>query len=327
VEGKWSPIECELEDVIYFFRENEKHYSNRLIRKFFSLIGKIEFAASQYSPSWLNKRRVSHHYDIGNELYCSFLDPKMQYSCAFFDEKISTIEEAQERKIQLTLSRLQVKEGHNVLDIGSGWGELARTISRLPNVHVTGITLSQEQLNWSRETAEKSDDLGPVHFELADYRQHLEGKSGIYDRIVSVGMFEHAGARQFRTFFNEIQRLLNSDGCALIHTIVRPVPGSTSLWMRRNIFPGGYIATTEQITKSVEESGLKVEKIFYHDGTNYIRTLNFWRDRFRQNKDQLPKYKYDEKFFRIWECYFGASINSFNPNQLGFSVAQIIVRR
>ena len=199
----------------------------------------------QNTPS-SSRRNVAHHYDIGNDLYQSFLDDGMNYSCAFFENPAQGLREAQLNKLRTSTKRLRVGTGMAVIDIGCGWGELTRMVSRETDAaHVVGITLAEEQCKMAIERVPTG--LGNrVTYKLEDYRTHGMAHAGEYDRAISIGMFEHVGQRHFAEFFATIRRLLKADGRALIHTIVRPRPGSTSLFIDKYIFPGGYIPTLKR---------------------------------------------------------------------------------
>ena len=245
-----------------------------------------------------SKMNVAHHYDISDELYELFLDPKKQYSCAYFKNEDDTLETAQNNKINHIIKKLNIKSGQRILDIGSGWGSLAIDIAKSIDCDVTGITLSENQYNFSLK---KIKDLGlekKVRFKLLDYRQ-INDK---FDRVVSVGMFEHVGRKYYKKFFDQIFNLLNENGVALVHTIgsVDP-PSDPQPWINKYIFPGGYTPSMSEMTKPIEKSGLivsDVEVLKLH----YSLTLRHWKERFLSNKNKVIS-MFDEKFFRMWEFY------------------------
>jgi cyclopropane-fatty-acyl-phospholipid synthase len=244
-----------------------------------------------------SRRNVAHHYDISNDLYRRFLDADMQYSCAYFPRPGMTLEEAQAAKKAHIAAKLDLKPGMRVLDIGSGWGGMALTLARDYGAQVTGVTLSTEQLALSRERAQAAGLIDRVRFELKDYRDVDQP----FDRIVSVGMLEHVGAPNLRTFFQTVKRLLADDGVALIHTIGRMTPPAlTHGFTEKYIFPGGYIPAVSELTAAVEDAGLwitDVEILRLH----YAETLRHWRTRFLGDPE-IPGL-YDARFRRMWEFY------------------------
>lgn len=260
------------------------------------------------SPAWA-KRNVHHHYDLKSEFFQLFLDADQQYSCAFFERPDATLEEAQEAKKRRITAKLALKPGQSVLDIGSGWGGLGLSIARETGAKVTGITLSEEQF---AAASARAEDAGlPVEFRLQDYRAVTER----FDRIVSVGMFEHVGVGYYRDYFRKIRELLSDDGVALIHTIGRTTPpGATNPFIAKYIFPGGYIPALSEIAAAVEKEGLviaDVEVLRLH----YAETLKAWRERFLARRAEAVA-MYDERFARMWEFYLAASEASFRYDGL-----------
>ncbi|CAN7583830.1 class I SAM-dependent methyltransferase [Bosea sp. LjRoot237] len=260
------------------------------------------------TPAWA-KRNVHHHYDLKSEFFRLFLDADQQYSCAFFERPDATLEEAQAAKKRRITVKLALKPGQRVLDIGSGWGGLGLSIARETGAKVTGITLSEEQLAAASKRAEES--ALPVEFRLQDYRAVSER----FDRIVSVGMFEHVGVGYYRDYFRKIRELLEEDGVALIHTIGRTTPpGATNPFIAKYIFPGGYIPALSEVMAAVEKEGLviaDVEVLRLH----YAETLKAWRERFLARREEAVA-MYDERFARMWEFYLAASEASFRYDGL-----------
>jgi cyclopropane-fatty-acyl-phospholipid synthase len=245
-----------------------------------------------------SKMNVAHHYDISDDLYELFLDPKKQYSCGYFKNKNDSLEEAQNNKIKHIIKKLNIKPNQKVLDIGSGWGSLAIDIAQATQCEVTGITLSENQFNYSVNKAKELNLENQVRFKLMDYRELNEK----FDRVVSVGMFEHVGRKFYKKFFKQVNKLLNEDGVALIHTIgsVSP-PRDPHPWITKYIFPGGYTPSMSEVIESVEKSDFivtDIEVLRMH----YSHTLRHWKQRFLQNKDHVIS-MFDEKFFRMWEFY------------------------
>ena len=253
-----------------------------------------------------SKTNVAHHYDISDELYDLFLDSKKQYSCAYFKNETDSLETAQNNKIDHIIKKLNLKHNQKVLDIGSGWGSLAIEIAKKTQCTVTGITLSENQYNYSIKKAKESNLENQVNFKLIDYRQLNEK----FDKIVSVGMFEHVGRKFYKTFFNQVSKLLNDDGLALIHTIGSiNQPRDPQPWVTKYIFPGGYTPSMSEVTGPIEKSGLMVtdvEVLRMH----YFHTLRNWKERFLHNKSKVLS-MFDEKFFRMWEFYLTSCEMSF----------------
>ena len=245
-----------------------------------------------------SKNNVAHHYDISDELYDLFLDSKRQYSCAYFKNETDSLETAQDNKIEHIIKKLNLKPNHKVLDIGSGWGSLAIEIAKKSKCEVTGITLSENQYKYSINKAKELNLENQVRFKLMDYRE-LDEK---FDRIVSVGMFEHVGRKFYKTFFNKVNKLLNNKGLALIHTIGSiNEPRDPQPWITKHIFPGGYTPSLSEVTDPIEKSGLiptDVEILRMH----YSYTLKKWKERFLNNKTKVIT-MFDENFFRMWEFY------------------------
>jgi len=256
------------------------------------------------------RRNVAHHYDLSNELYRRFLDADMQYSCAYFARPDMTLEEAQLAKKRHIAAKLALKPGQKVLDIGCGWGGMAMTLAEETGVEVDGITLSTEQLALAQERAEAKGLANRVRFSLTDYRD----VPGPYDRIVSVGMFEHVGRPNYQAYFDGVARLLKDDGVALIHSIGRPEgPNVTNAWVAKYIFPGGYIPALSEIMPAVERSGLVVTDVEVWR-LHYAETLRHWRERFTARREEIAAL-YDERFCRMWEFYLAASEGAFRFNQ------------
>ena len=253
-----------------------------------------------------SKENVAHHYDISEKLYDLFLDKNRQYSCAYFKNDNDTLEEAQKNKMHHIIKKLNIKPNQKVLDIGSGWGTLALEIAKETNASVTGITLSENQFEYSKNKAKEMNLSNQVEFKLIDYRQLNEK----FDKIVSVGMFEHVGRKFYRTYFNTVSKLLNEKGIALIHTIGSTMPPrDPQPWITKYIFPGGYTPSLSEAVKPIEDSGLiisDIEVLRLH----YAHTLRHWKERFLSKKDAVLD-MFDEKFFRMWEFYLASCEMAF----------------
>jgi cyclopropane-fatty-acyl-phospholipid synthase len=260
----------------------------------------------QYNPIYIARRNVAHHYDLSHLLYQQFLDSDLQYSCAYFRDNKQSLEEAQDAKKQHLVAKLLLKPGQRVLDIGCGWGGLALSIAQAEKVQVVGATLSCAQFTIAQQRARQAGLDQRVMFELRDYRE-IKGK---FDRIVSVGMFEHIGTPHYSQFFETVWRLLADDGVAVIHSIGRKDgPDVTNAWIRKYIFPGGYIPALSEAIPAIERAGLWItdlEILRLH----YAQTLRHWRERFLENRRQIGEL-YDERFCRMWEFYLAVSEMSF----------------
>jgi cyclopropane-fatty-acyl-phospholipid synthase len=270
----------------------------------------------QNNPIPRAAKNVAHHYDLSPRLYELFLDADRQYSCAYFPTGAETLEQAQAAKKRHIAAKLLLRPGMSVLDIGCGWGGTALSLAKDFDVSVTGITLSERQLEVARARAQAAGLADRVRFDLMDYRE-VEGR---FDRIVSVGMFEHVGVRFYRAFFRAVRERLAPDGVALLHTIGRSgPPGDTNPWLRKYIFPGGYCPALSEIMAAVERERLitaDVEVLRLH----YAETLRLWHDRFRANRAEIAA-MLDERFCRMWEFYLVGSEMAFrHESQVVFQI-------
>ncbi|NQE62063.1 cyclopropane-fatty-acyl-phospholipid synthase family protein [Caulobacter sp. RHG1] len=262
-----------------------------------------------------SRKNVAHHYDLSNDLYRRFLDTDMQYSCAYFERPDMTLEEAQEAKKALIGRKLLIQPGMKTLDIGSGWGGLSMTLAKDFGAQMTGVTLSTEQLALAKERAANAGLADKTDFRLTDYRDLNE----TFDRIVSVGMLEHVGAPNFRTYFETIAKLLDEDGVALVHSIGKMHgPGATNAFTQKYIFPGGYIPGLSEIVTAIEQAGLwitDVEILRLH----YAETCRIWRERFMADPD-IPT-MFDARFRRMWEFYLaGAELGFRHGGHMVFQI-------
>ncbi len=254
-----------------------------------------------------SRRNVAHHYDLDGRLYSLFLDSDKQYSCAYFDHPDASLEEAQLAKKRHIAAKLLVDRGHSVLDIGSGWGGMGLYLAQVAGAgSVKGVTLSEEQLEISRKRAAAACLAERLKFELEDYR----ATTGTFDRIVSVGMFEHVGLASYDDYFQTCRKLLKNDGVMLLHTIGRTgTPYPTNPWITKYIFPGGHLPVLSEVMPAIERAGLivtDVEVLRLH----YAYTLQAWRERFMAHRDEILRL-YDERFCRMWECYLAMSESAF----------------
>ena len=261
---------------------------------------------TQFNSRHRSRRNAAHHYDLSGRLYDTFLDESRQYSCAYFANPEASLEEAQAAKARHIAAKLLLERGQKVLDIGCGWGRFDIALARRYGVSVDGITLSQEQFASASAAKEKAEAAAQVRFFLKDYRE----MAGSYDRIVSIGMFEHVGVPFYATFFRKIAELLSAKGVALVHTIASAHgPGLGNPWISKYIFPGGYIPSLSEIAPAMESAGLVVtdiESLRLH----YARTLRLWRERFLANWSAV-KDLYDDRFRRMWEFYLAGCEMAF----------------
>lgn len=256
-------------------------------------------------------RNVQHHYDIDHTLYEMFLDEDLQYSCAYWREGVTSLEQAQRDKKDHIARKLLLKPGMKVLDIGSGWGGMALHLARDYGVEVTGVTLSNDQFETSVRRAEEAGLNDRVTFKLQDYR----AERGSYDRIVSVGMFEHVGEQHFGEFFRHLDRLLKPDGVALIHTIGRQAPPAPiNAWMKKYIFPGAYLPSLSQLAPILEKRDLWLTD-FEMLRLHYAKTLAVWNERFQARRAEIAA-RFDEQFCRMWEFYLQLNVAAFQHRSL-----------
>ena len=262
-----------------------------------------------------SRSNVAHHYDLSNDFYKLWLDDDMQYSCAYWAPGVKTLEAAQTAKKAHIAAKLLLEPKQRVLDIGCGWGGMALYLNRVADVDVLGITLSEEQLKLARERADAAGVSDRVKFELIDYRDLAARDANGFDRIVSVGMFEHVGVPQFETFFRACSNLMKDDGVMLMHTIGRMgVPGVTDLFTRRYIFPGGYIPSLSETLRASEKVKLiasDIENLRLH----YAYTLREWYKRVRAVREQVIE-RYDESFYRMWIFYLAGATSAFESDNM-----------
>ena len=281
---------------------NEINLSGYLLKK---IKGTIRYLTN-FNFAKNSKKNVAHHYDISDDLYELFLDPKRQYSCAYFKNDNDTLETAQQNKINHIIKKLNLKPNQKVLDIGSGWGHLAIEIAKQSKCEVTGITLSENQYKYATDKAKEYNLENQVQFELCDYR-NLKKK---FDRVVSVGMFEHVGRKFYKTFFKRVNELLNDNGLALIHTIGSiNQPRDPQPWITKYIFPGGYTPSLSEVAGPIEKSGLIVSDLEILR-MHYSHTLRNWKERCVKNQSKITQ-MFDENFFRMWEFYLASCEMAF----------------
>ncbi len=296
--GTLTVEEGSLYDFIEILTSNDAAQINALPQQLGHAAGRLVRRLHQYNPVPRAVRNVAHHYDLSDQLYELFLDRDRQYSCAYFRRPEDDLDTAQESKKRHIAAKLLLQPGQTVLDIGSGWGGLALYLAAECGANVTGLTLSEEQHKVATRRAAAAGLSDRVRFHLRDYRE----ETGRYDRVVSIGMFEHVGVNQYPAFFRGLSEMLAPDGVALLHSIGRmDGPGTTNPWLRKYIFPGGYSPALSEVVPKVESARLwitDIEILRLH----YADTLRAWRRRFEQNRDRI-RALYDERFCRMWEMY------------------------
>lgn len=306
MNGTLTIEEGTVRDLIDLYAMNLKAAPPNFLDRPRQLLRFMFRALQQYNPVSLAREHVAHHYDLSGALYALFLDKDKQYSCAYFTNEKESIETAQENKKRHIAAKLRIEPGMRVLDIGSGWGGLALYLAEACDADVTGITLSSEQHRISNERAKKTGLENRVRFFLRDYRE----EKGKYDRIVSVGMFEHVGVRHYKAYFAKMNELLAEDGVALLHSIGRmEPPAATNPWLRKYIFPGGYSPALSEVIQEIEKIGLYITDIEILR-LHYAETLKHWYRRFQANRKQIAAI-YDERFCRMWEFYLAGSEAAF----------------
>ena len=286
------------------------------------LIRYLHRRLQQFNPPPRARRNVAHHYDLDGQLYALFLDADRQYSCAYFETPDQSLDDAQLAKKRHLAAKLLIAPGQRVLDIGSGWGGLALYLAETARGRVTGITLSQEQLALARVRAAERGLSGTAEFRLQDYRDVPDK----FDRIVSVGMFEHVGVGFYEAFFRKCAALMEEDGVMVLHSIGRSEgPNVTNPWIAKYIFPGGYIPALSEVLPAIERAGLlttDIEILRLH----YAETLKAWRERFLAHREAVEKL-YDARFVRMWEFYLAASEMAFREQAMMVFQVQLTKRQ
>ena len=299
-----------LYDLLSLLAKNISNQPDSLLSKFLAVNSKLRFWFQKSNLPTRSKKNVEHHYDLSPELYKLFLDEDQQYSCAFFQKEDDSLEQAQINKKQHISKKLLLEPGMTVLDIGCGWGGLSLSLAKHYDVNVLGITLSEEQKLIAEARASKEGLQDKVSFKILDYRTDC----GTFDRIVSVGMFEHVGTRNYIDYFEAIRNKLKKNGIALIHTIGRMAPpGNNSPWLDKYIFPGGYSPALSEMVASVEKNYLCITDVEVWR-LHYAKTLRHWHSRFTEN-EKLIREIYGDRFCRMWRYYLISSEISFRYYQ------------
>ena len=312
-DGEIDLIEGDMYDLLEtVFTGSDEGFKQTMWMRLIAGFRYIFRHAREYNVVRKSRANVQHHYDLTGALYDLFLDSDRQYSCAYFETPETGLEEAQlAKKRHIAAKMVMDRPGLSVLDIGCGWGGMALYLARHLGARVKGVTLSDEQLALARSRAAAGGLNEEVRFELQDYRHVTEG----FDRIVSVGMFEHVGRPFFKAYFEKAASLLHKDGVMLMHTIGRTdKPTTTNSFIEKYIFPGGYIPALSEVMTAIEASGLKITDIEILR-LHYAETLKAWRQRFMARRDEA-KALYDEKFCRIWEFYLASSESAFRWQDL-----------
>ena len=316
VDGKITVENAHIYDFLELATRNMRRIGSLPLSLTAENLSRVVRHLQQFNFTQRARRNVAHHYDLSRQLFELFLDIDRQYSCAYFDCPDDDLETAQINKKRHIAAKLLLANGQRVLDIGCGWGGLGLYLAKKFDLHVTGITLSEEQHAVANERALKEPMAGRATFDLRDYRE----QTGLFDRIVSVGMFEHVGIPFYRTFFDKVRDLMKPDGVMLLHTIGRSNPPTvTDPWIRKYIFPGGYIPALSEVLPAIEDAGLTVTDIEFL-GPHYAETLRAWQNRFQANREKV-KALYDERFCRMWEYYLAGSEVSFR--HMGLTLFQI----
>jgi len=320
MRGEIQIENASLLEFLYMTFENigrkEINFSGYVIKKIFHFWRFL----TNYNFPGKSKKNVKYHYDIGEDLYDLFLDKKhRQYSCAYFIKDNESLEDAQQNKINHIIKKLNLKSGLKVLDIGCGWGGMAFEIAKQSQCEVMGISLSENQIKYCKQKAKELNMDNQVRFELCDYRS-VKDK---FDRVVSVGAFEHFGKKFYKTFFTKVKNIINDDGICLLHTIGSVnEPGPNQPFIQKYIFPGGIVPSLSDMVVPIEKSGLILsdcETLIHH----YDKTLKAWLDRFMQNKEEA-KYKYSKEFVRMWEFYLSSCSAAFRFRDLVVYQLQLV---
>jgi len=322
MDGRLVVEEGEILDLVLLIRRNRRWEDRSGPGKFLRKGSRLARPIAHLNWRRAARRNVAHHYDIGNDFYRLWMEADMQYSCGYFTDPGNSLEQAQLDKKAHLACKLHLKPGQRVLDIGCGWGGLALYLNRVADVDVLGVTLSTEQVKLARERAEAAGVADRVRFEHMDYRD----VTGTFDRIVSVGMFEHVGPPFYRAFFRKCRELLAPDGVMLLHTMGRMgKPGTTDKFIQKYIWPGGYIPALSEIVSASEPARLIMadcEALRLH----YPPTVLHWYERFKACREEVVA-RYDERFYRLWLFYLAAGLSMFSDGGMTVYQLQYLRRR
>jgi cyclopropane-fatty-acyl-phospholipid synthase len=332
VDERWDVPPDELYDFLYLIRSKN---ASRL-QKWFLLSNKIHPVRDLFKQRLFpirSTRAVAEHYNTNPDFIALVLGPSLSYTCAFFDDSISSLEAAQQRKIDTIAERLSLSRGMNVLDVGSGWGYAAFPIAERYECSVTGITISDVQVQFCEQRKPRSAAADRLTFLNVDYARFEPSHK--FDRVISVGMLEHVGKYQYPFFFNRISEFLHDDGVALIHCIVTEEESSPDAWIDKYIFPGGYIPTMSEVTRGIEQSHSQLIQAYTHPMTYYFKTLERWMDNLVENDNECRRKLREQglelrdvtAIMRIWAYFLASSKISFSNSFGKCRVAQFIVRK
>jgi cyclopropane-fatty-acyl-phospholipid synthase len=298
MNGTITFVDCTLTNFLELFSLNRSGMAAYPMQKVLRRVSRMLRSFQQHNPIGKAQENIAHHYDLSRTLYKLFLDEDLQYSCAYFLSPEDSLETAQENKKRHIAAKMKLKDGQRILDIGCGWGGMALYLAQCADVEVLGVTLSEEQYQVANQRAVEAGLAHRVHFELLDYRR----VQGPFDRIVSVGMFEHVGVSRYDEFFSHVFNLLTDDGLALLHSIghMSP-PGVASPWLRKYIFPGAYSPALSEVFAATEREHLWVSDVDILR-VHYADTLVEWNKRFQEHRQEIAEI-YDERFCRMWEFY------------------------
>jgi cyclopropane-fatty-acyl-phospholipid synthase len=325
ITGAWYLSKGDLSDFLDAIRKDAPGRFERYYQFTASLRG-LRYYLGQHLLNRYYTRKVKHHYDVDSKIYEMILDPEMLYTCAFFEDGNETLQAAQGKKLAAAISRLSLPHGPTkVLDIGCGWGAMARAVVREnPHAEVCGLSISKNQIDWAAKRDSQVlaiDQLCRIEYRLEDYVGHERTK--FYDGISVIGMIEHVGLTGYDTFFNSVYRFLKPGGTALIHTIVSPIPADpTNRWIDRHIFTGGYTPSVSELTRAIERHPLRIVGLYIYRPRHYRRTIECWLQNFRSNVSCVSSYLRTlgeseakiEKFIRTWLFYLSGVRNMFSED-------------
>ena len=332
VDGRWSVEPSRLYEFLHLIRSQE-HSRLQQWFLFANRFHVLRDALKQRVFPIRSTRAVVEHYDTDPVFMSLILGESMSYTCAFFDQDHSTLNEAQDHKLELVSKRIGLAAGQSVLDLGTGWGYAPFPLAECLGCRVTGITLSQAQVDFCEARRANSPAKDRLAFVRADYADFMPSR--VFDRVISIGMLEHVGKFQYSVFFDKLAELLHDDGVALVHSMVEGEEISPDAWIDQNIFPGGYIPTMSEVVAGIEASRCDIVQIYTHAKPNYFRTLKLWMTNLQANRGRSQKRLEDiglsasdaTKALRIWEFFLSASQIAFSPEHGRCKVAQFVVRK
>lgn len=324
VNKQWDIIEGDILDVLYVFKTSGKSIYRGIITKLTNTRTPL-FYLDQLLFADRRRKKVFNHYNIDILLYKHMLDKTLTYSCGFYQNWNQSLLDAQENKLKITIDRLDIKQKKlKILDFGCGWGELSRRLAANQGVHVTGISISEEQISWCKKKKEEQSFITELEYHLIDFFSYRPNE--LFDRIVSIGALEHIGFKKYKAFFKKAKSLLNDNGIMLLHFMVRPFPNAVNRWFDNYIFPGYFLPSISEVLKVSEQVGFDHEQVFIHEPRHYQLTLRHWRENFRNNWHNIS-HNYDERFYRMWDFYLSALICSFDKEVDNFKIVQLKLKK